>query len=246
MDKIKLNIQLFANKSATNDATTPSNVSSSGFRITMTVTEKGTNVTNNTSELLFTAKIESEKGAGYSVSDGGKLEIYLYNNKSGSSSLVKSATYDSVMSDTPRTLTATKNVVHKDDGTLSIYAYAKWTQLKSSPYIPHDKTVRAPSSGSLALTTIARADTIASTNANIGSNPTITLSHNSSSFRHNVIATFSGKDINGTTQTYTYDILSRNSDTGNITQITNWQLPTELYDICLESKSITGTLTCQT
>lgn len=246
MDKIKLNIQLFANKTATNNATTPSDISSSGFRITMTVEETGTNVTNNTSALSFTAKIESVSGAGYSVTGGGKLEIYLYDNKSGSSSLVKSATYDSVLSGTPRTLTATKNVTHKDDGSLNIYVYAKWTQLKTSQYIPHDKTVRAPSSGTLALTTIARADTISATDANVGSNPTITISHNSSSFRHNITATFSGKDVNGDTQTYTYNVLLKADDTGNITTITNWQLPTALYDICLESSSITGTLKCQT
>lgn len=247
MKKLKLNIQLFANKKATNNDTTPSGVSSSGFRITITVEETGINISNNTSALSFTAKIESVSGAGYSITDGGSLDIQIKDNNANTSwKSVKSATYDSVLSGTPRTLTTTKNVTHKNDGTLAIQVRAVWKKLKDSTYIPNSKTVTAPSSGTLALTTIARADTISATDANVGSNPTITISHNSSSFRHNITATFSGKDVNGDTQTYTYNVLLKANDTGNITTITNWQLPLELYDICLESLSITGILTCQT
>lgn len=77
------------------------------------------------------------------------------------------------------------------------------------------------------------ASTISCTTANIGSNPTITISRASSSFTHSVSYAFGS--LKG-------DIAIKT----NATSITNWTIPEEFYAQIPNAKTGKGTLTCIT
>ena len=85
---------------------------------------------------------------------------------------------------------------------------------------------------SFTLPTIPRASSVSCSTANIGSNATITINRASTSFTHTL--TYSFGDLTGT-------IATKTSST-NI----SWTIPTTFYGQIPNSKSGTGTITCQT
>lgn len=93
-------------------------------------------------------------------------------------------------------------------------------------------TYAVSGSGAVSLPTIPRASTISVSNANIGSNTTITISRKSSSFTHTLTYSFSG--LTGTIATKT-----------SSTSVT-WTIPTSFYAKIPNAKSGTATVTCTT
>lgn len=113
---------------------------------------------------------------------------------------------------------------HNSDGSLNPI------QINASTYI----TSNYSPSGSTTcnMSTIARKSSISATNANIGSNCTITINKQNSSFTHTLQYSFAG--LTGTIATKTTD------------SSVNFTIPTSFYAKIPNSKSGTCTITCTT
>jgi len=152
--------------------------------------ENSTSVANNTSNITCTATFSS--GATYwETSYPSTLTIYWHDNRENYDRQVASITFSGIAKYSSKTASGTINVTHKDDGTLSGYAYAVFTKGSTT-------TSWACNSGSVAtdltaLTTIARASvpTISpSSTFNIGDTITINTNRKSTAFTHTVTLYF--------------------------------------------------------
>lgn len=163
--------------------------------------ENNTSTANNTSNItvrasLYTPSASWDNGSG----NNDNLRIYWHDNRENYDRLV--ATWSGSYVGVGQTITAegTIDVTHKDDGTLSGYAYATWSRDGGNVYY-------APASGGVAtdwtgLTTIARASqpTIGQANTNvpdfnIGDTITIYTNRKSSSFTHTVTFNYGNTSV---------------------------------------------------
>lgn len=136
-------------------------------------------------------------------------------------------TYSNFLAEGNQTITTgTLWINHNADGTktFAISAFTGWL------YADHDY---ASAAKSFALNTIPRASSISCTEANIESNPTITISRASSSFTHTI--TYSFGTLTGTIATKT-----------SSTSITSWTIPDSFYAQIPNAKNGVGELTCTT
>lgn len=183
--------------------------SSKGARYTLTAyfIENSTNVTNNTSNVTCTATMTSNGGSwdsGYNST----LIIYWHDNRENYDRQVASVSFKSLSTNASKTATASINVTHKDDGTLSGYAKAVFTQGSSSGgWCPPSDNV---STNNTALTTIARASqpTLSATTFNIGDTITVYTNRKSTAFTHTVtlyFGTYSYQIATGVTDSVTFD-----------------------------------------
>lgn len=232
---MRLNIKRFAIE-ASNDTKLTAPVSSTyKYTLTASFIENSTSTANNTSNITCTASIGAQY-VSYDVSNGGTLAIYWHDNRGNTDTLLDSITVEQCGNGGgagygTKSVSATTNVTHKDDGTLSGYAKAVFTKNKTNSYIPTSGDV---STSNTALTNIPRASSISATTANIGSNSTITINRASSSFTHTVTYSFNNGAVSGTVATKT------SSTSLSLT------LPTSLYAQIPNSSEINGTLTCIT
>lgn len=122
----------------------------------------------------------------------------------------------------------TMTVNHNSDGTGKATIYWKWGV--NSPW----GRFELPSgSFEITLPTIPRKSSVSATNANVGSNSTITISRASSSFTH--------------TLTYTFGSLSGTIATKTTSTSVAFTLPTSFYaQIGSTATSKSGTITCET
>ena len=155
--------------------------------------QNNNNVTNNTSSVY--AKATLTKGTGsfsYSTKQG-TLSIYWHDNKTNKDVLWKSLDVSKLMSGSV-SVSLTKNVNHKDDGTLSGYAKAVWTKASGgSQYAPASGSV---STDTKTFDTIARASepTVNVTQATLGTT-TVTISTNKKAdFTHTLVYTINGSN----------------------------------------------------
>ena len=135
-------------------------------------------------------------------------------------------TYSDITDYKDRTFdSGTLTIPHNSDGSknFTISAVSGWIYGNGNYY---------GEAKSFTLPTIPRASSVSCSTANIGSNATITINRASSSFTHTL--TYSFGDLTGT-------IATKTSST-NI----SWTIPTTFYGQIPNSKSGTGTLTCQT
>ena len=135
-------------------------------------------------------------------------------------------TYSDITDYKDRTFdSGTLTIPHNSDGSKSftISAVSGWIYSNGNYY---------GASKSFTLPTIPRASSVSCSTANIGSNATITINRASTSFTHTL--TYSFGSLSGT-------IATKTSST-NI----SWTLPTTFYGQIPNSKSGTGTITCQT
>ena len=159
--------------------------------------ENSTSIANNTSNITCTATFSSG-ATNWETSYPSTLAIYWHDNRENYDRQVASITFSGIAKYSSKTASGTINVTHKDDGTLSGYAYAVFTKGQTT-------TSWACNSGSVAtdntaLTTIARASqpTISpSSTFNIGDTITINTNRKSTAFTHTVSLTFGN---------YTYQI----------------------------------------
>ena len=135
-------------------------------------------------------------------------------------------TYSNITDYQDRTFaSAVLKIAHTPDGSKSftISGFSGWIYASGNTYA---------SSQTFTLPTIPRASSVSCSTANIGSNATITINRASSSFTHTL--TYSFGSLSGT-------IATKTSST-NI----SWTIPTTFYGQIPNSKSGTGTITCDT
>ena len=176
--------------------------------------ENSTSTANNTSNITCRASLYTPSAAWNNGSGrNDNLRIYWHDNRENYDRLV--ATWSGSAVDVGQTITAegTINVTHKDDGTLSGYAYATWSR-------DGGNASYAPASGGVAtdwtgLTTIARASQPSintypnnSPDFDIGDTITIHMNRKSSSFTHTVTFNYGSKSVQvatGVTNSCTFD-----------------------------------------
>ena len=135
-------------------------------------------------------------------------------------------TYSNITDYQDRTFaSAVLKIAHTPDGSKSftISGFSGWIYNSGTTYA---------SSQTFTLPTIPRASSVSCSTANIGSNATITINRASTSFTHTL--TYSFGSLSGT-------IATKTSST-NI----SWTIPTTFYGQIPNSKSGTGTITCDT
>lgn len=135
-------------------------------------------------------------------------------------------TYSNITDYQDRTFaSAVLKIAHTPDGSKSftISGFSGWIYESGNTYA---------SSQTFTLPTIPRASSVSCSTANIGSNATITINRASTSFTHTL--TYSFGSLSGT-------IATKTSST-NI----SWTIPTTFYDQIPNSRSGTGTITCDT
>nr|CAI9750280.1 tail protein [uncultured phage] len=135
-------------------------------------------------------------------------------------------TYSNITDYKDRTFdSGTLTIPHNSDGSKSftISAVSGWIYSNGNYY---------GASQTFTLPTIPRASSVSCSSANIGSNATITINRASTSFTHTL--TYSFGSLSGT-------IATKTSST-NI----SWTIPTTFYGQIPNSKSGTGTITCDT
>ena len=135
-------------------------------------------------------------------------------------------TYSNITDYKDRTFaSASLKIAHTPDGSKSftISGFSGWIYASGNTYA---------SSQTFTLPTIPRASSVSCSSANIGSNATITINRASTSFTHTL--TYSFGSLSGT-------IATKTSST-NI----SWTIPTTFYGQIPNSKSGTGTITCDT
>ena len=176
--------------------------------------ENSTSTANNTSNITCRASLYTPSAAWNNGSGrNDNLRIYWHDNRENYDRLV--ATWSGSAVDVGQTITAegTINATHKDDGTLSGYAYATWSRDGGNANY-------APSSGGVAtdwtgLTTIARASQPSintypnnSPDFDIGDTITIHMNRKSSSFTHTVTFNYGNTSVQvatGVTNSCTFD-----------------------------------------
>lgn len=164
-----------------------------GYNLTASFNENSTDIANNTSNVTVTATIKSN-GYSWSSSYNSTLIIYWHDDRENYDRQVASINLKSLGANASANASGTINVTHKDDGTLSGYAYAKFTKGGTSAWTPNNGGV---STNWTALTTIARASQPSintwpqnSPDFNIGDTITIHMNRKSTAFTHTVTLYF--------------------------------------------------------
>ena len=203
-----------------------SNTTSNQFYLELTLKENSTSQTNNTSNISYTLKL---------YSGGWDFSLYKIGHsiklaeKTVSSVKRANANQYSIGTNSSITIASgTTTISHNSDGSKNMSVAFSIDMAKDS-WTPGAISV---SGKSMALTTIPRASTVSCSTANIGSNATITINRASSSFTHTLSYTFGSLD--GT-------IVTKTSKTS-----VPWTIPTTFYARIPNSKSGTGTITCDT
>ena len=135
-------------------------------------------------------------------------------------------TYSNITDYQDRTFaSAVLKIAHTPDGSKSftISGFSGWI---------YDSGTTYASSQTFTLPTIPRASSVSCSTANIGSNATITINRASTSFTH--------------TLTYSFGSLSGTIATKTSSTNVSWTIPTTFYGQIPNSKSGTGTITCDT
>lgn len=135
-------------------------------------------------------------------------------------------TYSDITDYQDRTFaSAVLKIAHTPDGSKSftISGFSGWIYASGNTYA---------SAQTFTLPTIPRASSVSCSTANIGSNATITINRASTSFTH--------------TLTYSFGSLSGTIATKTSSTNVSWTIPTTFYGQIPNSKSGTGTITCDT
>lgn len=176
------------------NSTTLYNNNGNGFTLTASFNENSTSTANNTSNITCTATFTATNSNWY-TSYASTLTIYWHDNRENYDRQVASITFAGIDQWSSKTASGTINVTHKDDGTLSGYAYAYFSKGSTT-------TAWACNSGGVttswtALTTIARASQPSintypnnSPDFNIGDTITIHMNRKSTAFTHTVTLYF--------------------------------------------------------
>lgn len=203
-----------------------SDTTSNQFYLELTLKENSTSQTNNTSSISYTLKLYSGSWDFSLYKIGHSIKLA---EKTVSSVERANANQYSIGTNSSITIASgTTTISHNSDGSKNMSVAFSIDMAKDS-WTPGRISV---SGKSMALTTIPRASTVSCSTANIGSNATITINRASSSFTHTLSYTFGSLDDTIVTKT-------------NKTSV-SWTIPTSFYARIPNSKSGTGTITCDT
>ena len=205
-----------------------------GFTLSISWNENSTSTSNNTSNITATATLSKNKAI-FSVTGAGILRCYWHDNRTNSDDLVAEGWIEEIgYTVNSRSVGGTFNRTHKDDGTLSGYAWAQWEARSSyGGYPPVSGSV---GTGWTALTTIPRASSpsVSPSTFNIGDTITINTNRASSSFTHTITLTFGS---------YSYTV---GTGVGGSTTLNTSNIASNLYAQIPNATSGTGTITCVT
>ena len=203
-----------------------SDTTSNQFYLELTLKENSTSQTNNTSSISYTLKLYSGSWDFSLYKIGHSIKLA---EKTVSSVERANANQYSIGTNSSITIASgTTTISHNSDGSKNMSVAFSIDMAKDS-WTPGRISV---SGKSMSLTTIPRASTVSCSTANIGSNATITINRASSSFTHTLSYTFGSLDDTIVTKT-------------NKTSVA-WTIPTSFYAKIPNSKSGTGTITCDT
>jgi hypothetical protein len=235
MKYLKLDIQKFAiSASASNDGLRSTSSPQNKGTVTAYFIENSTSTTGNTSSITVTATYTQNTGS-YAQISTPRIEVWWCDNNGYATATRMAYTEAKAMNrnDTV-TATATFNVSHKSDGSLSGYAIGKWVYDGGSAWPCKSGSTQTANT---ALTKIPRSCTIKATNAYIGKTSTITASGLYTgltakvTYVNNAGATVTAATLNGTS---------------NGTATASWTIPTEFYNRIPSSKSGTVSITATT
>lgn len=185
------------------------------FPLSVSVTERSVSTANNTStlDLSCTLKSNTTKTAWSGASDS-YLALYWHDNVSNTNKKVGSNLVINTMgAGESKSISGSLTITHASDGTATGYAYATWTKLGSNSAVPGTGTVRAPASGNLSLTTIARTTPLtlnksSYTVTTTGSGTAIMASYTpNSAFTYTLTASMDGNTTTLSSSSITNDIL---------------------------------------
>lgn len=233
MKYLKLDIQKFAISASSSNNGLRSTAGNKGT-VTAYFVENSTSTTGNTSSITVTATYTQDTGS-YAQISTPRIEVWWCDNNGYATATRMAYTEAKAMNryDTV-TATATFNVTHKADGSLSGYAIGKWVYDGSSQWPCKSGSTQTANT---ALTKIPRSCTITATNAYIGKTSTITAKGLYSGLTAKVTY------VNNAGTTVTAATLN---GTSNGTATASWTIPTEFYDRIPNSKSGSVTLTATT
>lgn len=177
-----------------------------------------TSIENNQKTIYWELR-GKRTASGYTMAGGFKVVL------DGETVYSKSTDYRIELRNGTIVASGSKTLTHKPDGTRSFSVY-----IEGGINI---FAVNCTGSKSFDLDTIPRASTISCTEANIESNPTITISRASPSFTHTI--TYSFGTLTGTIATKT-----------SATSITNWTIPSSFYAQIPNDPGGWGILYCTT
>lgn len=237
MDFLKLDIQLFA---ISNNATNSGLRSDAGNKATVYVefTERALtdqNIANNTTTIDLKGTYTQNTGSWYDITTP-MFYLEWYDDRSATWTIVDDENVQNMSRYDKKTLTGTIDVEHKDNGTLTGRARARWVYEKSSTLVPRNGNA---TTSDTVLTQVPRETKFSSvTDAYIEENPTIKLNKQNPSATTTITWSCSG---NGTSKSGT--VVEKTS----ATEITDWSIPTSVYS-CISStgKSVTIYLTATT
>lgn len=203
-----------------------------GYTLTASFSQGERYTDSNYSKVTCTATLSSG-GTRWESSYNSYIRIYWHDNRENYDRIVAEYALSSCAYWSSYSASGTINVYHKDDGTLSGYAYATFTKGGTSAYAPNTGGVATDLT---ALWSIARASTpsISPNPFNIGDTITINTNRASTAFTHTLSLVFGE---------YSYQIATGVTDsvTLNTTNIAN-----NLYQEIPDAAQGTGTLTCVT
>jgi hypothetical protein len=204
-------------------ASIQANGSKGHHKFILEVKQASQSVANNTSSVSFTFKIApiettwnwEQWGAyiKYTVTINGTAYTGSIDNYDGSSTVTLKS--------------GTQTITHNADGTKSFSYSFSVTDTSGVNYTSGN----ASASGTMALTTIARASSVSGGSGNIGGTTNIAITRASSSFTH--------------TLKYSFGSLTGTIATGVGTSYT-WTIPTSFYSQIPNSNTGTGSITCET
>ena len=116
MKPLRLNLQLFGASASNNTSLQPSGSGTKAYTLTASFTENSTDTINNTSNVSVTATLQAN-GTYWSTSYSSTLEIYWYDNRTGTETLKNSITFNGMSGyRDSKSVSATFDVQHNNDG----------------------------------------------------------------------------------------------------------------------------------
>lgn len=204
-----------------------------GYTLTASFSQGERYTDSNYSKVTCTATLSSG-GTRWESGYNSYIRIYWHDNRENYDRFVAEYALSSCAYWSSYSASGTINVTHKDDGTLSGYAYATFTKGGTSAYAPNTGGVATDLT---ALWSIARASTPSispSSTFNIGDTITINTNRASTSFTHTLSLSFGS---------YSYQIAT---DVTDSTTLDTSTIANNLYQEIPNAAQGTGTLTCVT
>lgn len=204
------------------NSTVITNPNGGKYNLLISWNENSTSVSDNTSNITVTAKL-TKNNSRFNVNNAGVLRAYWHDDRTNSDTEFASiAVTELGYNSTERVASGTRNMTHKDDGTLNGYAYASWTRNSTyGGYVPVSGTC---STGWTALTTIARKATVKTVqNFNDEGNPVLGYENKAGNsantlqagiFKTDGSTTLVGyRDISKTGSSYTFNLTTDERNT---------------------------------